>query len=51
MIQLERHERILEHLNTHRFIGAEQALALSAAYGLTSLVGSLPGALVPLVPR
>lgn len=31
MIQLERHERILEHLNTHRFIGAEQAHALIGA--------------------
>jgi DeoR family L-fucose operon activator len=31
MIQLERHERILEHLNTHRFIGAEQAHVLIGA--------------------
>ena len=31
MIQLERHEHILEHLNTHRFIGAEQARALLGA--------------------
>lgn len=31
MIQLERHERILEHLNTHRFLGAEQAQTLLGA--------------------
>ena len=31
MIPLERHERILEHLNTHRFLSAEQALALFGA--------------------
>lgn len=31
MIPLERHERILEHLNTHRFLSAEQAHALFGA--------------------
>lgn len=31
MIQLERHERILEHLNTQRFIGLDQARALLGA--------------------
>lgn len=31
MIQLERHERILEHLNAQRFLGAEQAQTLLGA--------------------
>jgi DeoR/GlpR family transcriptional regulator of sugar metabolism len=31
MIPLERHERILEHLNTHRFLNADQAHALLGA--------------------
>ena len=29
----------------------ESAVALSACYGLSVLIGALPGALVPILPR
>lgn len=35
MIPLERHERILEHLNAHRFLNVEQAIALLGASAAT----------------
>ena len=48
----EHYARVLAHaLLPQLGFTAEQALALSTAYGLTSLAGALPGVVVPWVRR